>query len=82
MIRWVSSIKGDNVNILIGAPIGKENWLDVGIPREVSKGRTDIAAMCSVQGCAEKRKYRSTRQFEVGGCSMDHLKVVEAGLAS
>lgn len=35
---------------------------------------------CGVSGCGKTRKYRSTRAFEVGGCSMEHLREVNARL--
>lgn len=83
MIRWVSSISGDNVNLRVGVPVGKENWLDVG---DVGRGgggleRRDVSGVCAVEGCKESRKYRSLKRFKVGGCCMTHLKAVEAALA-
>jgi hypothetical protein len=40
----------------------------------------NMAGACAVPGCAQPRKYRCTQQFEVGGCSLEHLKQVEQGL--
>lgn len=33
-------------------------------------------AMCAVEGCEQVRKYRCTKNFEIGGCSMAHLKLL------
>ena len=82
MIRWVSSIRGEGVSLRVGVPLGKEGWLDLGGQARVEeRQRRDVSGVCAVEGCAERRKYRSMRQFEVGGCCLQHLKAVEAGLA-
>jgi Ino eighty subunit 2 len=81
MIRWVSSISGHNVSLRVGVPVGKEEWIAVGGQSKEGKGvKRDTSGVCAVEGCGERRKYRSIGRFEVGGCCLQHLKAVEAGL--
>jgi Ino eighty subunit 2 len=75
------------VVLRVAAPRGKEGWIDIG-PNGLVDGRPrvnvketerrDVSGVCAVEGCGEKRKYRSVKKFEVGGCSLAHLKQVEA----
>jgi hypothetical protein len=44
------------------------------------KEKRDVRARCAVPGCEQNRKYRSIRKFELGGCSLNHLQLVEADL--
>ena len=78
MIRWVSSMSGDDVILRVGLPIEKETWL-AGRTGNEKVDQRDMSGICGVAGCEESRKYRSTRRFEVGGCCLQHLKAVEAG---
>ncbi|OCF41701.1 hypothetical protein I317_04507 [Kwoniella heveanensis CBS 569] len=41
---------------------------------------TKKIAICTVDGCSKERKYRSTRNFELGGCGIEHLKEVDEAL--
>jgi len=80
-IRYTSSIVGDNVVLKVGVPKGKEEWVRVG--EDLSKRdtiRRDASAQCAVEGCEEKRKYRCLKKFEVGGCSLAHLKLLNEAL--
>ena len=36
-----------------------------------------LPAVCAVEGCAAKRKYRLVRDWERGACGMDHLRILE-----
>jgi Ino eighty subunit 2 len=81
----------------VAVPRGKDDWIRVDLsPGEealarriksedgaeggkVSSGR---AAGCDAPGCGERRKYRSTKRFEAGGCSVEHLKLVNERLAA
>lgn len=92
MIRWVSSIVGDRVVVIVAAPKGKDEWIGIGPRPSIveSKTKSDVkangslsekgGATCAVEGCEERRKYRCVKRFEVGGCSLQHLKQVEAGI--
>jgi Ino eighty subunit 2 len=94
MIRWVSSIVGDRVVVRVAAPKGKDEWIGIGSRPTIPDSKTDLKsdvkangglaergrATCAVEGCEERRKYRSVKRFEVGGCSLQHLKQVEAGI--
>ena len=39
-------------------------------------------AVCAVDGCTAKRKYRLVRDWERGACGMDHLHILERQLGS
>ncbi len=41
------------------------------------KPRAMARAVCDVEGCSAKRKYRLVRDWERGACGMDHLHVLE-----
>ena len=41
------------------------------------KPRAMVPAVCAVDGCTAKRKYRLVRDWERGACGMDHLHVLE-----
>jgi hypothetical protein len=91
MIRWVSTLVSTTDGS--GAKSG-EVVCRVGVPRDMatqsevlSMGRigggakqNQDARRCAVEGCTNGRKYRSTKKFEVGGCSMEHLKRVNESL--
>jgi Ino eighty subunit 2 len=82
MLRFVSSIKSGKFEMLVSAPPGKEKVIEfASAPRtgQVAGGKK-AEARCAVKGCGEKRKYRSVLNFETGGCSMSHLKLVEQSL--
>ncbi|ORX38857.1 hypothetical protein BD324DRAFT_294568 [Kockovaella imperatae] len=88
MIRWISSIQDDNVVLRVAAPAGKEDWIAVSDATLAEDStdtkpvlRRDARGTCGVDGCDAERKYRSVKKFETGGCSMEHLRAVEAGLA-
>jgi hypothetical protein len=62
----------------VSAPIGIESALEVGTAEPVRPLFQE--ALCAIQGCGAKRKYRSTKRFDVGGCSMEHLRLVNETL--
>ncbi|KAK4686083.1 Ino eighty subunit 2, partial [Tremellales sp. Uapishka_1] len=83
MIRTINEcVNGVSVS-RVAVPEGMEGWLMVNgdgsghVKRKKDEGETK----CAVEGCGEKRKYRSIKKFERGGCCIDHLRVVE-GYAS
>jgi Ino eighty subunit 2 len=81
MIRWTSRIvNGSDVLNSVAVPAGKEQWIDMKDQNAPPPGSRDVSGLCAVEGCGKKRIYRSTKRFEIGGCSMDHLKTVEMGL--
>ena len=41
------------------------------------KPRAMVPAVCAVEGCTAKRKYRPVRDWERGTCGMDHLHILE-----
>ena len=41
------------------------------------KARVTVPAVCAVDGCTAKRKYRLVRDWERGACGMDHLRNLE-----
>lgn len=65
---------------------GNEKWLELPSPPPSTadggkdKKKWSKEGKCGAKGCTEKRKYRSTKKFDVGGCSLPHLKEVEAAL--
>ena len=82
---------GDSVVMRVAAPKDKDNWLNLNLNDVTSVGNVKAErggrgekhskqGICGVNGCGAKRIYRSVKRFEVGGCCMEHLKVVEAGL--
>jgi len=85
-VRYVSGLVDGSLVLRIGVPEGKEGWLGMGLGEngvdleKVRAGKRSKVAVCAVKGCGERRKYRSVKDFEVGGCCMAHLKEVEAGL--
>lgn len=86
MIRWSSKMEGEKMVIRVAAPVGKDDWIALGVVAptlEVKEEKPKITppAACAVTGCGNARKYRSTKQFDKGGCSMEHLKMVNEGLA-
>ena len=69
----------------VAAPIGKNDWIGVdrnavGLPVEPPIPRRGNGR-CVVEGCGRDRKYRSVKDPTVGGCSMEHLKMVNNTLA-
>jgi Ino eighty subunit 2 len=85
----VSSIRDGEVVLRVAAPKGKEEWISLeptefkAVDEEEGKGKKGVGvARCDVPGCQERRKYRSTRKLEVGGCSLEHLRAVNDGLAA
>lgn len=60
---------------------GNEKWLELpAAPERTAAAKENSEGRCGAKGCSEKRKYRSTKKFDVGGCSLPHLKEVEAAL--
>lgn len=82
MLRFVSSIKSGKFEMLVSAPPGKETAIEFESPPRAGHVAAEkkTEARCAVRGCSEKRKYRSVLDFETGGCSMPHLKLVEQSL--
>ncbi|KAL1406249.1 hypothetical protein Q8F55_007943 [Vanrija albida] len=80
-VRYVSALRGDDVVLSVSVRAGREGWLDVGGGGggERAEGR-DARGLCAAKGCAQPRKYRCVGRFETGGCSLAHLKEVEAAL--
>ena len=64
----------------VGVPRGKEGWVRVGGDEDGLKARRDMSGECGVEGCGEKRKYRCVKKFEVGGCSLTHLRQLNEAL--
>lgn len=75
-VRYVSRLKGEDVVLSVAVRAGRESWLDVGGPVV----KRDASGTCAAKGCSLPRKYRAVARFETGGCSLAHLKEVEAGL--
>nr|XP_018265623.1 uncharacterized protein I303_01994 [Kwoniella dejecticola CBS 10117]OBR87781.1 hypothetical protein I303_01994 [Kwoniella dejecticola CBS 10117] len=46
----------------------------------ISTVKRNASGQCNAPGCDQARKYRSVKQFEIGACSLPHLKAVEAAL--
>jgi hypothetical protein len=93
-ITTISSTRGDVFSLRVAVPVGKEGWLSlggddsgVGIATDRGDGMGGMGGMggkgssvCAVEGCEERRKYRCTKKFEIGGCSLVHLQQVNATL--
>ncbi|WWD00507.1 hypothetical protein V866_007424 [Kwoniella sp. B9012] len=80
MIRWSSTLTKDgDILLRVGAPKDKEDWISLTPAGEEGKDKLIERQIptCGVVGCAKKRIYRSTKNFDIGGCSLDHLKAVE-----
>ena len=45
--------------------------------KEQEQSRAVTPAVCDVEGCSAKRKYRLVLDWERGACGMDHLHVLE-----
>ncbi|TYJ54648.1 hypothetical protein B9479_004682 [Cryptococcus floricola] len=72
MVRWTSKMGKEGAVVMsVAVPSGQERWLDMGAPSVEPK---KDERMCNAPGCGEKRKYRSVKVFEKGGCSMAHLE--------
>ena len=41
------------------------------------KPRAMAPAVCAVEGCTAKSRYKLVRDWERGACGMDHLRVLE-----
>lgn len=81
LLRFVSSIRSGKFEMFVSAPQGKEQAITFeDAPRRERAGKGKVDARCGVAECGEKRKYRSVLDFEKGGCSMPHLKLVEQSL--
>ncbi|KLT42345.1 hypothetical protein CC85DRAFT_285584 [Cutaneotrichosporon oleaginosum] len=81
-VRWVSRMHGEDVVLRVGVKAGREAWIAVGeehVPRFEAAEPGDL--VCAAQGCALPRKYRSVGKPSVGGCSVAHLKEVNARVA-
>lgn len=86
-VRFESRVDKDALVLAVAVPEGHDEW--IALPEGSKKAATTTdaatapssgAAECAVPGCAQPRKYRCVAKFEVGGCSLAHLKEVEAGL--
>ena len=65
----------------VSTPKGKEDWINVNpAVKDPSTVKRDVGGVCAVQGCEERRKYRCVKKFDIGGCSLSHLKEVEKSL--
>jgi Ino eighty subunit 2 len=49
---------------------------------QAQKVQVTVRAVCAVDGCTAKRKYRLVRDWERGACGMDHLYILERQLRS
>lgn len=76
-VRYVSKMDGDRVVLAVAVRQGREDW--IALPED-EEPKPRPRAECSVKGCGLPRKYRSVKAFEEGGCSLPHLKEVEAQL--
>lgn len=91
-MRWVSTVRplpgsaeqGGEGEVVcrLGIPNLSENPSLFGEREKSGKDgeKEGKNTMCAVEGCGERRKYRSVRAFQVGGCCLDHLKEVDLGL--
>lgn len=82
-VHYRNVMEGDKLVLSISVPPGRDEWIAIGSTEEEdSKPKLGAGkeGQCGVKGCSEKRKYRCVAKFEVGGCSMAHLKEVEKGL--
>ena len=78
--RWVSNRSGMRVGVpneVLSTGIGTGDAAKVGgeLPvDELPKPRPP--AICDVQGCSARRKYRLVRDFERGACGLEHLNIL------
>lgn len=90
LIRYISTIRQGNFEMRLAVPTEKEGILldlaernayglagtpqgDVGDVKKLTTARPT----CAVGGCNEPRKYRCVKNFDIGGCSMAHLKQLD-----
>ena len=96
--RWISTLRpspeappGDKMLLSFSVPTtllptsheppfdpDGDTQMDVQVP--LPKPRA--AAVCDVDGCKEKRKYRLVRDHDRGACGMGHLHVLEKQLGA
>jgi Ino eighty subunit 2 len=73
-------MRDGNLIMRVGVPPGREGWLGMDTSAIAAPG-VKGKGICGVHGCGKERIYRSVKSFEIGGCSMAHLKEVDAGLS-
>lgn len=75
LFRWISNAQGitfSTPNAFL--PDNAEDTADLGRSQAVV---VKMAAVCDVEGCTEKRKYRVVKDFGKGACGIGHLKELE-----
>jgi Ino eighty subunit 2 len=89
--RWISTLRpsldappGDKMLLSFSVPASllptvHQSTTDVDPDGDVKMETTQAMApaVCDVEGCSAKRKYRLVLDWERGACGMDHLHVLE-----
>jgi len=79
-VRYESRIEQNKLVLAVAVPVGREEWIAFGEEGEEKKESRNTKGNCAVPGCDQPRKYRCVAKFEVGGCSLEHLRQVEQSL--
>ena len=91
--RWISTLKpspdapaGDKMFLSFSVPtsllptttdpVDADGDIKMETKQE-QEPRVVVPAVCGVDGCTAKRKYRLVRDWERGACGMDHLHILE-----
>jgi Ino eighty subunit 2 len=91
--RWISTLRpapdappGDKMFLSFSVPTSLlpmahqddvDTDGDVKMETTQEEPRAIVPAVCGVEGCTAKRKYRLVRDWERGACGMDHLHILE-----
>lgn len=80
LFRWISNAQGitfSTPNAFLPDPENAEDAADLGRSQARVPLAVKMAAVCDVEGCTEKRKYRVVKDFGKGACGIGHLKELE-----
>ena len=80
MYRWVSSTQGDGEDkkmvISFSVPTSLFPPVENPMPDPIQpSGRGP--GVCAIEGCLGTRKYRLVKDWSVGACGLDHLRLLE-----
>ncbi len=67
------------MRLRVSVKAGHEAWLAVGeayAPRLEPADKGEV--VCAAAGCTNQRRYRAVGKMSVGGCSVAHLREVDA----
>lgn len=84
LFRTVTSIRSGEYTIALSVPPALDflAYVDAALPpaQAPASAPRSVKGVCAIEGCGKERKYRCVggrEAFEVGGCGIDHLKIVQ-----